>query len=28
MQSLQDRLALILGEVLPAEEESDGALTV
>ncbi|OBH33614.1 hypothetical protein A5692_13900 [Mycobacterium sp. E342] len=28
MPSLQERLASVLGEVLPVEEESDGALTV
>ncbi len=28
MPSLQDRLATILGDVVPVEEESDGALTV
>ena len=28
MPSLQERLALVLGEVLPVEEEADGALTV
>ncbi|OBG57432.1 MULTISPECIES: hypothetical protein [unclassified Mycobacterium] len=28
MPSLQDRLATVLGEVLPVEEETDGALTV
>lgn len=28
MASLQDRLISILGEVLPVDEESDGALTV
>ncbi|OBG71287.1 hypothetical protein A9X05_28510 [Mycobacterium sp. E3298] len=28
MPSLQDRLASVLGEVLPVEEETDGALTV
>lgn len=28
MPSLQDRLASILGEVLPVEQEPDGALTV
>ncbi|CPR01385.1 hypothetical protein BN971_00081 [Mycobacterium bohemicum DSM 44277] len=28
MPALQDRLATILGEVVPVEEEADGALTV
>ena len=28
MPSLQERLAVVLGEVLPVEEEADGALTV
>ncbi|OBH12863.1 hypothetical protein [Mycobacterium sp. E1747] len=28
MPSLQERLASVLGEVLPVEEETDGALTV
>ncbi|MGH3961591.1 hypothetical protein [Mycobacterium sp.] len=28
MPSLRERLALVLGEVLPVEEEADGALTV
>ena len=28
MPSLQERLASVLGEVLPVEQESDGALTV
>lgn len=28
MPSLQERLALVLGEVLPVETEADGALTV
>ncbi|MBO0864493.1 MAG: hypothetical protein J2P16_05420 [Mycobacterium sp.] len=28
MPSLQERLALVLGEVVPVEEEADGALTV
>jgi hypothetical protein len=28
MPPLQERLALVLGEVLPVEEEADGALTV
>ena len=28
MSSLQERLTSVLGEILPVEEESDGALTV